>query len=446
MKRSIATLLLAASSLLAVTLRQDYFPLAVGNIWHYSSAEDSDGYKYENSVYVSDVDDTSFGIGELPSHPLIDFSVSEPQRVTLDVEGVLNGFRYIPGVYRNCYYNSENVYFAEDLSAPFARDTFRLDTDTTTYTNVWGFNDISISSSQTANNTVLAPGIGMLGYGMDLSTEEYPETAHGGFQLDSFDLVPTPTVTEVQSATLFVPMDSSLNVIVLDDSTISIDYSISTGLLEWSVVTSSYNELTNTLRIWLADTVQYVQDPTEIPIVLFQDDETTPSEGSQRLAVTAGGEYSHTHRIEQVDLSKDLNLKVFYKNSNSDIVYARSEPSILPTEPILPYESQTIVYDETLSFEKTPKDPTSVLKAATTAVTTANNTLSISGNQVQINLPAGERGNINIQDLRGRVIAQRSISGSTSISLKGLGLSSQGVYLLRVNSKSSSAVHKISIR
>ncbi len=277
MKKMNTILLLSTLSLSAVEIRQDYFPLAVGNEWHYNNCDPDGDQLLTHSFIVTGIQDSSFTITERSEHPFADVIMSEIHKVSLEDNGIITGFRWGEAVHRNYYFSDDQFVYSQVPESFIYHTMFsldRIDITDTVYTDVWGIDPISSSSHQ---GEIYAQGIGMLGFDMDFSTKEFPNVGHRGFQLDYAVIVPTPSVTQAEwiETASFLPMDSSFSVSATSDSALELTYSLTSGMYENSVVSSSYDEVTNTLRIWLTD--QYfiddviVMDMSVVAAIIKQD-------------------------------------------------------------------------------------------------------------------------------------------------------------------------------
>ncbi len=439
MKRTAVIAALTALSLSAVEVRQDYFPIAVGNQWHYSAEKDSEGFGEEYSLYIASRDESSFTAMVSLGHPLMDCGGSFfeynvtladdgiitfddiiylidgnpviPQRdcytptfdeSTFEPHRIAEGFGFGNEVYRNYYFHDDAYMYRGQPDSLIARDTFFLATGETMFTDVWGIDPVGSSAIDITEGEMFAQGVGPLGFDMDFSTKESYEVGHGGFQLDSMKIEPKPSVIAAESALpeLVAPMDSSFLVQGISDSILEIQYSLTTGLYENSVVSSSYDEINNTLRIWLVDTL------TLLDGMLIKQMVTEP-----------GGYALHTLRVKNVDMSSDLNITIFHENRITP-VHTLDEIDVSRPNP-------EIMYRETFAHAVAVEPFQGGSSAKLSRMSVNNGVISLQKMQ-------NRSGVLRVQNLRGQEVSRLDIRGDQVVPLNNI--LSQGIYIVSLES------------
>ncbi len=399
MKRTAVFLTLTALSLSAVEVRQDYFPLAVGNEWHYKNYSLQGDQLLTHRVVVTGIEDTTFTIMKVDEHPFIDFSMPQRLNVSLSDDGVVSGFGSSEGVYRNYYFNDDTYKYSAQPESLIARDTFFLANRDTTFTNVWG---IDPWEANLPKGEMFAQGIGILGFDMDFSTEEYYEVGHGGFQLDSMKIVPKPSVITAESVGIdcMTSMDSSFSVNIISDSTLEIQYLLTTALYENTVVSSSYDEINNTLRIWLVDTLTLL-DGMMIKLI----------------APEPGGYEQHTLQVKDVDISSDLNIAIFHEN-RINAFHTMEVSEISRPNPV-------ILFRETYSHAV-------VVEPIEVRNRQALSHMSVNEGVISLQEMQNRSGILRIQNLRGQEISRMDVQGEQIIPLSNQ--LAQGMYIVSLES------------
>lgn len=409
-------LLLSVSALSAVTVRQDYFPLAEGNRWAYTKeSTPNDEFKAQMIFEVEETNDTAFIMSSLYIHPLANAVKLYDTLKTCD-NGIVTGFSAAEGkgtgMIRHLYYegNSFETPEAESPQKLFHISEFCLGNSEVLYKDVWAADVPRPTIEFMGTTDVMAQGIGRLGFQLDLSTKELPETGHFGFCLDSSTVAPKPKVTDAQSVMTGIISDSTFTVKELGDGSLELSFVLSDPLGDKGYVTSSYNEITNTLRIWLADTVRHWS----------ADVEPRFTEGYVRPR----GYYTNTLKVKNVDPTTALNVKIFYNFYDRQKYYSTAD--------IIYYS----VYHETINA------PTPVAPAETNI--SAGTALALLGEELRISLATAESATLLIEDLRGRVLMKKSVMNGETVQLTAS--LSRGIYLARLKSTAGVATQKIRIR
>lgn len=429
----------AVSAVCAVSVREDYFPLAVGNSWTFETQDDLiviDDPQVETPVYplktswsVLSKSDSTYQIVEITYNELTVFTPIYYE-VTSKDNGMIQGFRGESGIYRHTYYPDDFGFVDTNLVPFYSMDNLYSTGYRTHYRDVWAVDLVGPISNYNSNTTVFDGGIGPVGFGMTAYLQEpiadKKESSFDvvmGKKLTSAELIETPRVVDANSAILLVPSDSTFD--VKEENCLSyhpnmekwteecvtgiqISYPFPYALTDAHLVTSSYSEINNTLRIWIADTAAEPMDCMPEMDCISQPPEPR-------------GGFLHTLNIDRVMDKKSIQVKVFYEETK----YQGSSRT-----PDLIYNEEVIV-DGSVDISDLAYSPKQ------------QSLFSISNNTITLhNLNSGIA-TVTINDVRGRVIKQSNLTGSVSLPLKEL---SKGVYLISVKSGNMVQTKKITLQ
>ncbi len=410
---------LAITAATAVSIREDYFPLAEGNSWTFRKMY-TVGREITRAVApehfttweVVGTTDSTYEVTAI-EHGGIEL-LSWKHQVKSEDNGMISGFLFEKGALRHTYYEGDYVTVDNQLRNFYHIDTLHSFGYQGNYRNLWAVDLVGEISNFSSNTIALDAGLGPVGYNMDLnagydSSDTNTYTVTSAIQLSDVIIKEVPRVVNLTSALLFAPSDSLFDhrenfcLTYHDDlekwteecrTGIEISFPFSYGLSDNHVITSSYSELNNTLRVWIADSAAMPMD-------------CGPEMDCISLPPEPRGGNLHTLSIDRLGSLAKMNVKIYYEETlmrgstrNPDLIF-----------------DEEVILDSGVSLSKV-------------AFNSSERTLfSITGKSIEFSGIMERTAGVTVHDMRGRVVAQMNAMGKRSISLDQL---SKGVYLISV--------------
>ncbi len=427
----LASLVVTAAT--AVSIREDYFPLAEGNSWSFRKMY---SVEMEPARAVSPEEFTTWEVvgttdstyemvvlenGAIELKPWV-------HQVKSEDNGMISGFQFEEGVLRHTYYDGDYLFIDKQLRNFYNIETLQSFGNSNSYRNLWAVDLVGEVSNFSTNTIAFDAGLGPVGYSIDLSigydsndTSSY--LVSSAMQLFDMKIKEVPRVVNLTSALLFIPSDSLFdhreNVCLsyhddlekwTDDCVtgIEISFPFSLGLSDNHVITSSYSELNNTLRVWIADTVAM---PTDCG----------PEMDCISLPLEPSGGNLHTISIDRLGSLEKINVKIYYEETL--MTGNTRSPALMFNEEIT-LKGGVSLGDITFNISK-------------------QSLFSITGKEIQFSGIMDKSAGVTVHDMRGRVVAQMNAAGKRSISLDQL---SKGVYLISVKANGLIQSKKITLQ